>query len=242
MKYSSKPYAEPRRWSFGPFGLLAFLLWSALSVHVCFGSAHAGVPWCEPPSIVPGDEFSVLVMDTPTEEERAVIEAVAAGCRHYGPHVDPFELLALYRLEKALGVHEWRPALLLGVFCVEAGLRTTSRAGGRVWGDYRSGVPMAWGPMQLWKSSRDDCSGTVDAAHDLLWSGRCWVARVERIMDKASRFCQKNQWMVAEAAISNIRKYRWRCDAASHHWKTAENIWSAYEAHRKALPSVQNVD
>lgn len=236
-------YTEPDRWSFGPFGLLAFLVWSAVSLHVCFdATAYASTPWCSSTPIVPEDEFSVLVMAPPTEEELLVIDAVAEGCRHYGPHADPFELLALYRLEKSLGVHEWRPALLLGVFCVEAGLRTTSRRGGPIWGDYRDGVPMAWGPMQLWKTSRDDCRGTPDAAHDLIWSGRCWVARTERVLDKASRFCDKNQMMVAEAAISNIRKYGWRCNASSEHWKTADAIWRSYERHREARLSVQNVD
>lgn len=168
-------------------------------------------------------EYQALTLEPPSIVERMTIAAVRSACAHDGPHVDPLDLLALIRLEEVLGVDQWRPGLLTGVFCVEAGFRVETRTGGRILGDWRDGRPMAQGPMQLWPVSRIACRGTVDAPHDLVWSARCWVARVEAVVDKARRRCgdKADVWMVAEAAVSNVRKYRWDCRRGSRHWRVA---------------------
>jgi len=160
--------------------------------------------------------------EPPTLSERQRVEAVRRACRHDGPHVDPWAVLRLVRLEETLGVTEWRPGLLGAVWCVEGGLRLEARRGGPLRGDYRDGVPMAHGPFQLWLSSRAACGGSAGAADDLEWSARCWVARVEATLPKARRACPRgNAWMVAEAAVSNVRKYRWDCRRGSEHWRLA---------------------
>lgn len=172
--------------------------------------------------MMPVTEYQVLTTEPPTLEERMTIAQLRAACRHDGPHVDPLDLLALIRLEEVLGVDQWRPGLLPSVYCVEAGWRSEASRGGRILGDYRDGRAMAHGPMQLWPTHRRACAGTVDAAHDLVWSARCWVARVEAVVVKARRHCPSGDvWMVAEAAVSNVRKYRWSCHLGSRHWRVA---------------------
>ena len=173
--------------------------------------------------MMPLTEYQVLTMDQPSIEECMTIDQLRSACRHDGPHVDPFDLLALIRLEEVLGVDQWRPGLLPSVYCVEAGWRSEAERGGRILGDYREGRAMAHGPMQLWPTSVAACRGTVDAPHDLVWSARCWVARVEAVVGKARRRCgaKADVWMVAEAAVSNVRKYRWDCRRGSRHWRVA---------------------
>jgi hypothetical protein len=167
-------------------------------------------------------ELAQLMQEPPSLVERAAVDALRSACRHDGAHVDPWHVLALHRLEEVLGVDEWRPGLLGAVWCVEAGLRTESRKGGPIRGDYREGVAMAHGPLQLWPGTIAACRGSNGAADDIVWSARCWVARVEATIPKASRACPDGDWYgVAEAAVSNVRKYQWRCDARSEHWRLA---------------------
>lgn len=172
--------------------------------------------------MIPGTEYAVLVAEPPSLEERLVVSALREACPHDGPHVDPWAVLALVRLERVLGVDEWRPGLLAGVWCVEAGFRVETSTGERILGDYRDGRPMAEGPMQLWPVTRSWCGGTRAAPHDLVWSARCWVARVEAVLAKARRKCPRHPWRTAEAAVSNVRKYGWDCRRGSRHWRVAE--------------------
>lgn len=162
--------------------------------------------------------------EPPSWEERQQVEASRAACRHDGAHVDPWLVLGLHRLETTLGVTEWRAGLLGAVWCVEGGMRTESRGGGPIRGDYRDGVPMARGPMQLWPVTSAACGMGREWADDLWASARCWVQRVEATRPKAERLCgEADAWGVAEAAVSNVRKYQWRCDGRSMHWQGAGN-------------------
>ena len=163
--------------------------------------------------------------EPPTPHERDRVSSIRQACRHDGDHVDVWALLRLVRIEAELGVDEWRPGLLGGVWCIEGGLRTESRGGGPIRGDYRDGVPMAHGPFQLWVSSRVACGAATGASDDLEFSARCWVARIEATLPKARRACPGgNAWMVAEAAVSNVRKYRWDCRRGSAHWRVAGEV------------------
>jgi hypothetical protein len=167
-------------------------------------------------------EFAELMREPPSWVERVAVDAMRSACHHDGPHTDVFALLALHRLEGILGVDEWRPGLLGAVWCVEGGFRLTTRAGEPIRGDYRDGVPMAHGPMQLWPVTVSACRGREGAADDIVWSARCWVARVLATLPKAARMCpDADAYAVAEAAVSNVRKYAWRCDATSEHWRMA---------------------
>jgi hypothetical protein len=174
--------------------------------------------------------ITVDLADPPTIEERIQVDAIRAACRHDGAHVDPWGLLALIRIESDLGVPDHARGLLGAVWCVEAGLRTRSRSGGPVRGDYRDGVAMAHGPLQLWPGTISSCRGRNGAADSLEWSARCWVARIEATLPKAARRCpDADPWGVAEAAIANVRKYQWRCDARSEHWRLMDRARAMME-------------
>ena len=217
-------------------GLFVCLLWCALALRLCVPSVSASdIPWCVQEVEAPVDERAAVLLEEPTLRERMIISATQSECRHYNRSTDPYDLLFLSRMESILGVNQWRPGLLLGVFCIESGLRTTATNGGLILGDYKDGVARAWGPFQLWPTHRRDCGETGKSAHDLAWAARCWVTRVNRVMPKAAKRCSENTWMVAEAAVSNSVKYRWNCYAASAHWSIATNIWRKYdEAVREA--------
>lgn len=187
------------------------------------------IPWCHVSAVPIQNEYALLVQEPAIPEEHLLVQSVDAVCKHSGAHVDPFDVLALLRLEEVLGVSKWRRGLLPGVFCIEAGLRKVNRKGGPILGDFRDGVPMAWGPFQLWPTTRAACRGSDEAAFDLVWAARCWIARVESSLPKASRLCDTDPWMVAEAAVSNVRKYGWRCKEHSAHWRVATEVWAEYE-------------
>lgn len=63
------------------------------------------------------------VIEPPTVEERAAIVEALEACPGEGPDVDLFALLGLIRLERELGVEEYRPRLLAATWCVEASMR-----------------------------------------------------------------------------------------------------------------------
>ena len=159
------------------------------------------------------------VTEPPTFEERAAIVEALEACPGEGPDVDVWALLGLLRLEDELGVDEYRPRLLAATWCVEASMRH-----GPLFGDHRSGRPMALGPFQLWPGHRRACGLTDRDAQDLEASARCYAARVEAVTPRAASRCPDAPERTAEAAVANIARYRWRCDAASKHWRLAERM------------------
>lgn len=166
------------------------------------------------------DEAAELVLELPSDAERAEVYAAIDRCdfRTRWDLVDPWMVLALLRLEHRLLIPEEHKGLLPAVWCIEASMRTESRAGGPILGDYRDGYPISQGPFQIQKWMARDCGGTPEDRHDLLWAARCWVTRIHRVVPKAERYCSKRVWVVAEAMVSNPRKYRWDCRATSKHY------------------------
>lgn len=164
----------------------------------------------------------------PTPSELVLLSAAIEACPNgYDGGLE--DLLLLIRLERELGVDTWGRGALLGVFCVEASYRSRTQKGGLVYGDYRNGVPMAHGPFQLWPVNRRFCGDSGKDSHDLDWAGRCWVRLVTRAHAKAEKKCPSSPWRTAEAAVSNIAKYRWSCHLSSKHWKVAEKINELYQ-------------
>lgn len=174
--------------------------------------------------------ITVDLTEPPSYEERVMVDSLRDACRHDGAHVDPWGLLGLLRIEEGLGVPEHARGLLGAVWCVEAGMRTETRSGGPIRGDWREGVAMAHGPMQLWPVTLHACRAQEGAADSLEFSARCWVARIVATLPKARRLCPDgDSWAVAEAAVSNVRKYQWRCDARSQHWQLMEAAQAAMQ-------------
>lgn len=196
---------------------LTLLLGLAMLLGMCNEATVLASP---SPLPLPSSEVMWLAAERPaTVEERLEIRRWRQACPHDRPDAPVEALLGLVRLEKVLGVDSWRPGLLGAVWCIESAWSVK----GRVWGDYRGKYPMAHGPFQLWLSSRRWCGLTDEGAHDLAASARCWVAQVEALLPKARRACPRarKHWMVAEAALSNVRKYQWDCRLSSNHWKVA---------------------
>lgn len=162
--------------------------------------------------------------EPPSFEERVLVEQLREVCPGEPPDVDPFGLLGMIRLEAQLGVDRYRPGLLVATWCVEASMRTETRDGGPLRGDYRQGVAMALGPFQLWPQHRKACGLTDRDAHNLEAAARCYAARVEQVRPRAASKCPSSPERTAEAAVANIAKYRWSCKLASKHWLLAARL------------------
>jgi hypothetical protein len=171
------------------------------------------------------DFFGVLVNDPATEEERRAIYAVMDACKKSSRRTtDPFQLLALLRAERMYGVPDAARGITLGVLCVEVSLREKSSSGGPFRGDWLNGVARAHGPFQLHDWFRAWCGAAPGSADDLLFSAGCYLARVESVLPKV-KGC-KNPWRVAEAATANYRRYGFRCESKSDHWKVIERAFA----------------
>lgn len=177
-------------------------------------------------AIEPPTYMGVLLEETASEQERIALNKAITTCNSIGraseKTTDPYLGLALLRLEKEL---DTPPGLLLSTWCIEVSMKDKGRHDGLFYGDILNGVYRASGPFQLhenvWNNS---CNGTSDAPHDLLWAARCYYSRVLEASEKAKKMtsCKKGFLHIGEAAISNIRKYGWSCNAKSKHWKLME--------------------
>lgn len=184
-------------------------------------------PMCQAPDfsdLPPPTHLGVLLQDPPTHAERVLVSKSMSACESFRgvskEGADPFLVLALVRLESDLGAP---PGLFAGTYCIEVSMRATSRTGGPHYGDWRNGVPLASGPFQLHRGVWDGvCGGTPDAPHDLIWAATCYWANVTRVLEtgKADHCRPRDRLRVAEAAASNVRRYGFRCDSASAHWRT----------------------
>lgn len=176
------------------------------------------------------DRMGVLLENPASEGERRLVNKALEACgRLRGPvHLvaDPFEVLALFRLERDLGVPERARGLLVGAWCVETAMRATPSQGEAFLGDWRDGRALASGSFQLhenvWSGT---CGGTDEAPHDLLWAASCWWAHVLQAQEKARRVsgCRDRDILrVAEAAAASPSRYGFRCDSKSGHWAMME--------------------
>ena len=167
------------------------------------------------------DEYASLVAEPPTDTERTAVYKAVADCdwRTSSELVDHWHVLALLRLEPALGIPATERGLLPAVWCIEASMRTEMRGGGLIRGDYRAGRGyLSQGPFQITDRIAEVCGGDEER-HNIIWAARCWVANIHRVLPKSKARCPKRAWVVAEAMVSNPRTYQWRCNASSKHYQ-----------------------
>lgn len=177
---------------------------------------------CEMPSGPSPDIFGVLLEEDITEHERQVVETQIDRClRDVRQVADPWMVLGLYRYEEVLGVPVEVRGILGAVWCIEAAMRIEAEGGGVIRGDWRDGLAMAHGPVQMWPWMREWC-GLTDAGVDDLWASMaCYWRRVEDRLGKASECAEK--WRVAEALTANGPRYQvLGCKAESSHWRELE--------------------
>ena len=205
----------------------------------CIGSAHAQVPpaiapllpdggFCEAPPPLAPDEVWSLVEEPATDAERVRVEIVLDGCpKAPRSAIDPWRVLALLRLERALGVPDASAFLLPAILCVESAFQPAR--------DLYGDDGRARGPMQLhwaWaafcmdgKTFRSRSAWQAVMTHGdyrggLAFSARCWIAAIERALPKAES-CGERAFDVAEAIVS-WAPHPLDCNARTSHAKLAE--------------------
>lgn len=195
-------------------------------------------PMCQPPvveiqpSTILPDRMGVLLQATPTEAEQQFVDRALTACESLrGPVrlvADPFQVLALLRLEQDLGIPADAHGIIVAAWCVETSMKARPGKGKQFLGDFRDGVALASGSFQLHENVwAITCNGTRNAPHDLLWAAGCWWSQVLKAADKARRVsgCAESDLLrVAEAAASNVRRYGWRCNSKSSHWQMLDLI------------------
>lgn len=181
-----------------------------------------------PPSVELGEEvpapslMTLLLVDPPSDSERALLYASMQQCYAYRGATlrttDPWKLLALLRWAEDLGAPR---GLFLATVCVESSQRAKPAVGRQFLGDIRAGVARAYGPFQMHENVwRGTCGGTPDKPHDLLWAAGCYWAEVQRMLRKVERLTTCTEPVrVAEASAANWRRYKFRCESMSEHWK-----------------------
>lgn len=191
-----------------------------------------------PPAMSP-TMYGELLLSEPSYEERKTVENIINNCpKHPRETIDPYRVLALLRLEDNLGVPEDHKGLLPAVFCIESGLQdeTENLQGDPVY-DHHGNVKYwrALGPAQFHQDAAWPCMfrypqytviDGIDWRGDTYFSAQCWVHRILNNLKNAEKKCGKERaWKVAEAAVSNIRRYNWRCETTkyylseSKHWR-----------------------
>jgi len=179
-------------------------------------------------SSAPQSSYDDLVRDPASASERRRVDVVLDHCPGARRElIDPFEVLALVRLEDQLGVPPEAQGLLPAVWCIESAFRPAEK----LYGDHGQ----ALGPAQFHAPLARLCMGDYrvrgrDWRGDFVFSARCWIAMVVRNVARASERCgPARAWQVAEAAVANPARYGWRCHAASAHWQLAERFRAAAE-------------
>jgi len=169
------------------------------------------------------DRDELLWTPASSAEWRIVYDLVE-GCVSAGrvthQMVDPFDVLAVLRLEDHLGVPWEARGILVSVWCLEASMRHADRRGGPIRGDFKNGVARAHGPAQLWPWFRAWCGLGTQGADHLLPALACYWSRVvDRYIIRDTNRCQ-NPWAVAEALAANGPRYlSVGCSAQSSHWR-----------------------
>lgn len=188
-------------------------------------------PSCDlPTGPWPSEEGALLEAPITVDERNQVALQIARCSRSVHRVADPWRVLALYRLEKQLGVPDDLRGIFGAIWCIEGAMRSEASAGGPIRGDLdERGRAMALGPFQghgwLWKW----CGLDVEAADDLYQAARCYWSRVaDRYAALAGR-CGKKDWRVAEALTANGRKYAPEgCKAVSGHVRELDG-WRQWE-------------
>lgn len=167
-------------------------------------SVPAG-PMCVEPAGPWPNLRGVLLENTPTEYERRVIRHQIDSCsRGATTTADPWEVLALYRLEPELGVPEQYRGILAAAWCWESSMRSSTSSGD-------GGV--SHGPFQMQQWFWDWCG--TKATMDVLEAAQCFWARADYYLHDG--LCPGNV-LRAEAMAANGPRYKtWGCKAKSDH-------------------------
>jgi hypothetical protein len=178
-------------------------------------------------------EYSELISEPPSEEERKMIDFIIESCPTANvSNVDPYDVLALLRLEDAMGLPDSVRYMIPSVFCTESSLQKAS--------DLRGDHGRALGPAQFHLPAYTTCITTqwrgykgstkvnnVDWRTDYIFSARCWVKNILRVMPRIEKQCpdlsEYDKWKVAEANVANwVRYKRYKCEAKSKHFDLLE--------------------
>jgi|GEM_PF-2680563 len=202
-------------------------------------SAVADGPMCQPadpnfhdPDPILPDLMGVLLQAPASESEQRFVDRALTACEGLrGPVrlvADPFQVLALARLEVDLGVPESARGILVAAWCVETSMKARPGKGKQFLGDFRDGIALASGSFQLHENVwAITCNGTRNSPHDLLFAAGCWWSQVLKTQEKARRVsgcAEADMLRVAEAAASNVLRYGWRCNSKSAHWQMLDII------------------
>lgn len=202
-----------------------------------FSSAIIGAP---SPTI-----YGELLLEPASFEERILVEKIQNNCpKHSQNTIDPFRVLALLRIEERTGVPNKYRGILPAVFCIESGLQsdTEDLLGDPIVRSNQNGNEFTYwralGPAQFHidsayvcvsRDERTTIHNGIDWRSDFYFSAQCWIHRINNAILTAEQKCGKDKaWQVAEAAISNIKKYQWRCStrdpqySKSSHWRLME--------------------
>lgn len=160
--------------------------------------------------------LALLVAQPATEAESRFVERIIDDCPTASRgFIDPFDVLALLRLENDFGVPANARGILPAWACLEAGFRSDAV------GDRGAAV----GVMQLHESwlsvlvtGRPGQRVMVDWRRDIYASAVALIVGIERQM-KAARQC-RDPWRVAEAIVARP-PHRLDCAAETAHWKLA---------------------
>lgn len=189
--------------------------------------------------------YGELLLEPPSIEERMAVNKIQNNCpKHPRETIDPFRILALLRIEEKTGVPSEHRGLLPAVFCIESGLQsdTEDLLGDPIAKKNDDGDEFihwrALGPAQFHtdnayvcvsRHSRTTVYNGIDWRSDFYFSAQCWIHRIHNTLPRAQEKCGRMRaWMVAEAAIANVAKYKWRCESRdpqyskSLHWRLLE--------------------
>lgn len=191
-------------------------------------------PWCEAPAEpVPPlpDDLGVLLEAPILDAERDAVQVALDTCRHASNATDPWVVLAIIRMERALDVPPEHRGLLVATACVESGF--TTRAGLHGDGGHALGMMQIHEPLAAWCIDGDVVRtprqwyeamtwGGVDWRDNWLFSVWCYLAHIERNLATATRKCGADAaWRVSESMVASPAR-NWRCTAQSAHWTLME--------------------
>ena len=179
--------------------------------------------------------YGEIVSGEITDSERNRVQFVIDNCPHSSREkIDPYDVLALFRLEESFGISKEISGILPAVFCIESGLQKAENLigdQGRALGPaqfhiaaYRTCVTTSWRDPNV-----SHLVNRKDWRSDFIFSARCWITNTIRVMKRIERECPNStsyqKWQVAEANVSNWVRYKSHgCKAKSKHFKLLE-VW-----------------
>ena len=180
-------------------------------------------------------KYGEIVLNEVTLGEREMVDYILDNCPNGSrKQIDPYDVLALIRLEEKLGVPKEVKGILPAVFCIESGLKKAD--------DLVGDNGLALGPAQFHVAAFRTCVisnwARTNSSHiidnkdwrrDFLFSARCWITNTMRVLKRIEKECPDldvyGKWQVAEANVANWVRYKnYKCKAKSKHFKLLE-VW-----------------